>query len=217
MSIALGTLPDWIAGVSTTGALIAAGFAAKAAFGQVQHLKKQVRQATQLEEDRRKAQHRAQASQVAIWIETDGDVPRIMFGNQSGLPIYAVTVVCQIHWLQKAITVPYSALGPTGVARELVRVRKSLEATAADELYTPIRVVKGMGRVKLSKQLREGSKLGQLGSSSWADLVADKVSVGLSFRDAAEVPWARHPNGHLTEHGMGGAATAHLMGEWELL
>jgi hypothetical protein len=216
MSIALGTLPDWIAGVSTSGALVAAGFAAKAAFGQVQHLRDQVAHTNKLEEDRQRAEHRSQASQIAVWIESDGRVPRIFFGNRSSLPIYGVTVVCQVLWLNRVVVTSYSALGPTSEPRDLFRVRANLERVQGDELFEPIRTNRGLGIAIESPEIREGSELLRFGSDKWADLVANHVNVGVAFRDTNEISWVRHPHGDLTEHGMLGAATAHLIGDWEL-
>lgn len=217
MSIALGTLPDWIAGISTAGALVAASLAAKAAFGQVQHLRDQVEHTSKLEEDRQRAERRAQASQIAVWIESDGRVPYVLLSNRSNLPIYGVTVVCQIVWLNKAITTSFNTLGPRSEPLDLARVRVALERVASDDLFNPIRAVPGQPVQVEPPEIRKGSKLLQHGAKTWADLVSDLIRVGVSFRDANETPWARHPNGELTEHGMLGAATANLIGDWELV
>ena len=207
MSIAFGTIPDWIAGVATTGALAAATLAAKAAFRQGRYMNDQIQHEKDLEHERVQRERRSQASQVAVWIESVDSELHVYFRNGSGLPIYSVSIAFKATWLSSIRYVDYSCLGPTDQARRLGRVENDLESASAAHLVRVADMRSG-GRVGLA--ISPDSELSKLDYSAWADLAADRVHIGLAFRDAAETPWARHPNGELTEHGMRGAAIAFL-------
>lgn len=215
MSIALGTLPDWFSGVGAVGALVAASLAAKAAFGQVQHMRNQIDHAKELEQEAVRRERRSSASQVAIWIESVDHVLCVYYTNRSGLPIYSVTIICQITWKNKIISTEYATLGPTEGPRRLKRVEEDLRKIVKEEVGF-YRLIQGKNEPAQGRyKIKSDGALAATGYEWWSDLAADQVRVGMAFMDAAEIPWVRHPHGELTEHGMRGAAVAFLEGEWE--
>ncbi|MFJ9783960.1 hypothetical protein ACIRSS_30580 [Amycolatopsis sp. NPDC101161] len=215
MSIALGTLPDWFSGVGAVGALVAASLAAKAAFGQVEHMRNQIDHAKELEQEAVRRERRSAASQVAIWIESVDRELCVYYTNRSGLPIYSATIVSRITWLNKIISTNYATLGPTEEPRRLKRVELDLRKVVKEEVGF-FRVAQPKGQPAQGRfKIKSDGALAATGYEWWSDLAADQVRVGLAFMDAAEIPWVRHPHGELTEHGMRGAAVAFLEGEWE--
>jgi hypothetical protein len=210
MSIALGTLPDWFSGVGATGALVIASLAAKAAFGQVQHMRDQIAHAQEVEEKTRQRDRRSQASQVAVWIESVDGQLHVLFSNTSGLPIYHVSFTAKLGWSDERIYTEYSVLGPTVGPRRLAKVEKSLEGKFSGDLEKIVSGSDARGNpTEYVYKIRAGSELSKLGEM-WADVAADYARIGIAFKDASETPWARHAYGELTEHGMPGAAVGAL-------
>lgn len=126
MSIAWGTVPDWVEAVSTLGALIAAGAAVIAANTQLQHLRDR-------EINRIEAERRQQASHVAVWLEYDTyGGTKVYYSNQSRLPIYNATVVCRTPWGVVTHT-EFPVLRPTTQPTPLGDVISDIESTATPE------------------------------------------------------------------------------------
>jgi hypothetical protein len=87
---------------------------------------------------------------------------------------------------QSVTATHHGALGPINEPRDLVRVRTGLERLAGDHLFEPIHADPGMSIRLDPPEVRELSSLSKHGSDRWADLVADRLRVGISFNDVAD-------------------------------
>ncbi|MFS8104660.1 hypothetical protein LFM09_46915 [Lentzea alba] len=202
MSVAWGTVPDWIAGVSTFGALCAAAGAAKAAYKQLTYLRSD-------EQRRVNADRQQQANQVCVWITADAfGVPHVYFNNASNLPVYGVTVRCRVPWhqigeLPGIVHTELGTLGPTEKPIALYKVEQDLLKTAKDQLIKEEAVD--------HYRFKEGSELANWQCDTWGQLVERDVSIGVAFLDASNLAWSRHMDGTLTDHRKLGQAQEALL------
>ncbi len=203
MSIDWGSAPDWVAGIGTTLAFGAAGYAGLAAKRQLDHLRRQ-------EEDRALEEHRAHSSRVAIWLEAgiDGQ-PHVFYSNGSGLPIYAVTVRCRVPWHRVGphpgmTHTEIPVLGPTDGPRRLHKVEADLRSTTAGVM----RHTGSGGFVAIQPDLVGWAP------KSLGELVVTDVSAGIAFKDAQGHAWARLADGTLTEHRKLGQAQEAISAGW---
>lgn len=113
MSLDWGSVPDWLAGVGTIGALLFAYRAVRAANRQNQH---QAAQLARLENDQRERdeeQRRGQASKVALWWQhrdesASGPAYAFYVSNTSDLPVTEVVFVVRTpHSQVECLAVPY--------------------------------------------------------------------------------------------------------------
>lgn len=113
--IEVGDLATWFQGVTSLGALVAAGIAAKVSFNVL-------RVENERDEAQRHREESAQAEQIAGWLTYNkayraggivGSGWRALLVNQSNLPIYDVTVtLCDTNGLVLGTSTPYHLLAP---------------------------------------------------------------------------------------------------------
>jgi hypothetical protein len=105
-----GSLAELVSAFGALAALFAAGIAAKAA---VNTNRQQTRQLAHLEESERRRRTDADqkdATKIATWTGLDDGRPVIRLINQSGLPVYELTVWVKLGG--SLLKVPYVAHGP---------------------------------------------------------------------------------------------------------
>jgi hypothetical protein len=197
VSIDWGSAPDWVAAISTSLGLVAAGVATRYAYRQVKHLQ-------QADESRTVTERRSQAERIAAWIDVGADfTPKIMFSNRSDLPVYSVTISCYVPWTNTVSPVSgaigridrsFEILGPTLEPFELQEVTAAIRRTAGDNLQEVL-----MPAYKRRRYMVDESLKGW-GHEYWDKLVANEVKVSLAYVDAAGTAWSRSAVGLLKDH-----------------
>lgn len=125
-----GSVADWVSAGATAAALLAAAYAARVAYRQLQVLRAQ-------EDDRRAADDIRDASRVAVWvrIHRESGLPELRYINASGMPVYALTiwVVTPDHRFE----ITYVVDGPTDGSKTMVRGTSDLQCQVAALGYAP--------------------------------------------------------------------------------
>lgn len=170
MSIAWGSVPDWLAGAGAVTALIFARTAAISA-ARASHLQAEQIDKLEIENRRREQRERlSSASKVAVYIGIDnnGDAasPVVRFVNSGDLPIFGLTVSCFTP--STIVERRYFVNGPHHERRTMTALTERLTEMFRDTDPRPL-----VGR-------------GQLVAAC-------------SFTDAAGVSWYRTPHGELHE------------------
>lgn len=190
MSVALGTLPDWFSGLGAAGALVFAAGALKTASKANKKQDEQIKYLARAEVDRAEREKRAQASQIAFWLQAvDLTTPRLLFSNTSGLPIYEVHVVVQAPW--GTTTTKLGTLGPTSAPmitpKVIGNVTRSSGGLVSHAQFDGPSHFNEDRRSEFAK-----------GVETWTDLIhGSHVKVGFTFRDVNDEAWYRTVDGHL--------------------
>ena len=166
-----GSLPDWVAALAASAALLFARSAVMAA-NHTNHA--QAAQLARLEEEDRHriaAERRAQADKVAAWLVISGATaqPLARFVNHSGLPIYDAVVMCSAPWGNEVVS--YPAMSPQSSPHELRWVNEKIV----------------LGREAAGEK------------RSWQDLHRrDLLPLTITFTDVGGRRWRRESRGDLT-------------------
>ena len=171
MSLDWGSVPDWLAGVGTIGALIFAYRAVRAANRQNQHQAAQLARLENDQRDRDEEQRRAQASNVALWWQhrdrsASGPAHAFYVSNTSDLPVTEVVFVVRTP-------------------------RSQVECLAVPYIAPRTREVNSIDFDKVFSQLRDEFVEFQ-GHGPSGDMAA------LEFTDMAGLRWRRNLSGNLT-------------------
>lgn len=165
-----GSLAELLSAFGTLAALVFAGLAARAAMRTSRQQGEQLRLLEEAERRRELEAEREDAERVAFWTGVTGEEPGVYYSNQTGLPVYELTVLVLVPGL--AWEVHYSALGPADRPRPLKRVRRTLTARPDDTA-----TVDWVGL-----------------------LATDAFRCAAVFRDTAGRWWTRDTSGLLTAH-----------------
>ncbi len=121
----LGSVAELISAVATTGALVAAVVAARAAMQTTRQQGDELRRL-------RDADERRDAAGVAFWMAVDHDRrPGVRSSNSSRLPIYDLAVWVAVPG--ELLAVHYRSLGPTIGENLLSRTQRAMEDWAAGQ------------------------------------------------------------------------------------
>ncbi|GAA2884482.1 hypothetical protein GCM10010472_48290 [Pseudonocardia halophobica] len=125
-----GSVPDWFSAIATVGALGAAVFAGRAAYGQLKLLENE-------NADRQRLERQADAAGVALWVRvgTEDKLPLVRYINQSGKPIYDLTI-----WIDTPahrFRVHRAVAGPSSEPRRMRQGTAELRSIAERVDYGP--------------------------------------------------------------------------------
>lgn len=172
-----GNVPAWISAAAALLALVAAGYAAWVAYGQLQAARAAL-------DERRDEAAKSQASKIAAWLEIGNDNRfHAYIYNASNLPVYKTTLTFVSPNNYNPVNV--GTVGPMKEAGEVLMLSDLVNQ--ADETHAP--------RIRLSFQLNVEHE-GQL--SGLAEGPIGPVGVKLSFTDASSRRWSRNLDGDLT-------------------
>lgn len=167
----LGSVPDWLAAVAASSALLFARSAVIASNKTNDAQSDQLRRLEQADAERVDVERRWQADKVAAWFVTSGEEmrPSTRFINTSGLPIYDVVIRFAAPWGEE--TIRYPVMSPQADVHELRWVNEMVS------------------RARLRAQERR----------SWQELYGEQVvRLSIDFTDISGNRWRRDHGGRLT-------------------